>query len=96
MTEKTTLLERDRQHLLHPLHHPNAHDAPLIIESGHGIWLRTVDGKEYIDGLAGLWNVLIGHGNTDLGDAPPPRRSLRLTHLCSYELTHEMRSCCGG
>ena len=69
MTEKATLLEKDRQHLLHPLHHPNAHDAPLVIESGHGIWLRTVDGKEYIDGLAGLWNVLIGHGNTDLGDA---------------------------
>jgi hypothetical protein len=22
-----------------------------------------------------------------------PRRSLGLTHLCSYKLTHEMRSC---
>ena len=69
MIEKTTLLEQDREHLLHPLHHPNSHQAPLIIESGHGIWLRTVDGKEYIDGLAGLWNVLIGHGNTELADA---------------------------
>ncbi len=69
MTEKTTLLDQDRKHLLHPLHHPNSHESPLIIESGHGIWLRTVDGKEYIDGLAGLWNVLIGHGNTDLADA---------------------------
>jgi len=28
-----------------------------------------VDGKEYIDGLAGLWNVLVGHGNTELADA---------------------------
>jgi adenosylmethionine-8-amino-7-oxononanoate aminotransferase len=28
-----------------------------------------VEGQEYIDGLAGLWNVLIGHGNTELADS---------------------------
>jgi putrescine---pyruvate transaminase len=66
---QAALLEQDRDHLLHSLHHPSAHEAPLILESGHGVWLRTVEGKEYIDGLAGLWNVLIGHGNTELADA---------------------------
>jgi len=69
MLDQTTLVEKDRKHLLHPLHHPSAHEAPLVIESGHGVWLRTVDGKEYIDGLAGLWNVLVGHGNTELAEA---------------------------
>ncbi len=69
MSNQSVLLNQDRQHLLHPLHHPDDHNAPLIIESGHGVWLKTVDGKEYIDGLAGLWNVLIGHGNTELADA---------------------------
>ena len=69
MSEQTTWLERDQQHLLHPLQHPSAHQNPLIIESGHGIWLRTVDGREVIDGLAGLWNVLIGHGNEELAEA---------------------------
>ena len=69
MLNPTTLLEQDQQHLLHPLHHPSDHEAPLIIESGRGVWLRTVDGREYIDGLAGLWNVLVGHGNTELADA---------------------------
>ena len=68
MSDHSVLKEQDRKHLLHPLHHPDAHKSPLIIESGNGIWLRTVEGKEYIDGLAGLWNVLIGHGNTELGD----------------------------
>ena len=66
--DRTALLEQDRQHLLHPLHHPSAHENPLVIESGHGVWLRTTDGREYLDGLAGLWNVLIGHGNTELAD----------------------------
>ncbi len=69
MLDQIALLKQDQKHLLHPLHHPDAHKAPLIIESGNGIWLRTLDGKEYIDGLAGLWNVLIGHGNTELADS---------------------------
>jgi putrescine aminotransferase len=64
----TELLEKDHAHLLHPLHHPSTVQSPLIFESGHGVWLRTVEGKEYIDGLAGLWNVLLGHGNTELAD----------------------------
>jgi adenosylmethionine-8-amino-7-oxononanoate aminotransferase len=81
MSNPTTLLEQDQQHLLHPLHHPTDHQAPLLIESGHGVWLKTVDGKEYIDGLAGLWNVLIGHGNTDLAEAA--RRQMSDIAFCS-------------
>ena len=65
---QTTWLEQDEKYLLHPLHLPSAHQEPLIIESAEGIWLRTVNGREYIDGLAGLWNVLIGHGNQELAD----------------------------
>lgn len=83
MTTPTTLVERDQAHWLHPLHHPSAHQTPLIFESGHGIWLRTVDGKEYIDGLAGLWNVLVGHGNTELADAAQQQMST-LAYASSY------------
>ncbi len=79
----TTLLERDRRHLLHPLHHPTAHEQPLILESGAGIWLRTVDGKRYIDGLAGLWNVLIGHGNTELADTAREQMA-KLAYCSNY------------
>ena len=83
MLAPTSILEKDRAHLLHPLHHPSALDAPLIFDSGHGIWLHTVDGKEYIDGLAGLWNVLIGHGNTELADAARDQMST-LAYCSSY------------
>ena len=68
MLAPTELLEKDHAHFLHPLHHPSFTESPLIFESGEGIWLKTVDGKKYIDALAGLWNVLIGHGNTELAD----------------------------
>ena len=81
--DRTALLEQDRQHLLHPLHYPSAHENPLVIESGHGVWLRTTDGREYLDGLAGLWNVLIGHGNTELADVACKQMS-RLAYSSNY------------
>jgi adenosylmethionine-8-amino-7-oxononanoate aminotransferase len=36
---------------------------------GHGAMLVDADGREYIDGLAGLWNVVLGHGRRELADA---------------------------
>jgi putrescine aminotransferase len=81
--DRTTLLEQDRKHLLHPLHHPSAHEHPLVIESGRGIWIRTVEGKEYMDGLAGLWNVLVGHGRAELADAAREQMA-RLAYFSNY------------
>jgi adenosylmethionine-8-amino-7-oxononanoate aminotransferase len=66
MLDQATLLERDRSHLVHPLHHPSATENPLMIESGTGIWLNLMGGRKLIDGLSGLWNVEIGHGNAEL------------------------------
>jgi putrescine aminotransferase len=81
--DRTTLLEQDRRHLLHPLHHPSAHERPLVIESGHGVWVRTIDGQEYIDGLAGLWNVLVGHGRAELADAAHEQMA-QLAYFSNY------------
>jgi putrescine---pyruvate transaminase len=83
MLAPTDLIEKDQAHFLHPLHHPSTVQTPMIFESGHGIWLRTVEGKEYIDGLAGLWNVLIGHGNTELADAARDQMAT-LAYCSSY------------
>lgn len=69
MAELNDLMSSDQQHVLHPLHHPSAHQSPLIITSGRGIWLTTADGRQYIDGLAGLWNVLVGHGRAELANS---------------------------
>jgi adenosylmethionine-8-amino-7-oxononanoate aminotransferase len=35
---------------------------------GHGAMLRDAEGREYIDGLAGLWNVNVGHGRKELAE----------------------------
>lgn len=78
----TTWLEQDKT-LLHPLQHPSAHQNPLIIESAQGVWLKTVDGREIMDGLAGLWNVLIGHGRTELA-AAAHQQMTRLAYTSNY------------
>ena len=37
--------------------------------SGEGSLIRTADGREFIDGLSGLWNVSAGHGRKELAQA---------------------------
>src|ERR1700758_2134531 len=69
MDSTAQLLEIDRQYLVHPLHHPEDHKAPLLVTEGRGAMLHLSDGRELIDGLAGLWNVNVGHGRGELADA---------------------------
>jgi len=64
-----TPLDIDQAHLLHPLHHPSAYAKARVWVSGEGAMLTDSTGREYIDGLSGLWNVNVGHGRTELGEA---------------------------
>jgi adenosylmethionine-8-amino-7-oxononanoate aminotransferase len=63
------LIARDLAALIHPLHDAAAHGAARVWVRGRGAMLVDADGKEYIDGLAGLWNVVLGHGRRELADA---------------------------
>lgn len=40
-----------------------------IFESGHGSTLVDVGGREYLDALAGLFLVNVGHGRAEIGEA---------------------------
>ncbi|HVA47115.1 MAG TPA: aspartate aminotransferase family protein [Pirellulales bacterium] len=60
---------RDQAHLLHSLHNREAQARAHVWVRGHGAVLVDQDGKEYLDGLAGLWNVVAGHGRRELADA---------------------------
>lgn len=54
---------------MHPLHHPSAYAATRVWVSGKGALIKDSTGREYIDGLSGLWNVNVGHGRQELADA---------------------------
>jgi putrescine---pyruvate transaminase len=62
-------ISRDLTSLIHPQHDPAVQRAGRVWVRGHGAMLVDADGKEYIDGLAGLWNVVLGHGRRDLAEA---------------------------
>src|SRR5437764_5087934 len=63
------IIKADQEHLIHPLHHPIDHAEPMIYVRGKGATIETLGGERYLDGLAGLWNVNVGHGRTELADA---------------------------
>src|SRR5712691_3129408 len=83
MDGTTQLLETDRRFLVHPLHHPEEHKAPLLVEEGRGSMLHLADGRELIDGLAGLWNVNVGHGRGELADAAATQMR-RIAYASAY------------
>jgi 4-aminobutyrate aminotransferase-like enzyme len=60
---------RDLASLIHPQHDPAVQRAGRGWVRGDGAMLTDADGKEYIDGLAGLWNVVLGHSRRELADA---------------------------
>jgi putrescine aminotransferase len=65
----TDLVIADHEHLIHPLHHPADHIDPVIYVRGCGATVQDIEGREYIDGLSGLWNVNVGHGRAELAEA---------------------------
>ena len=69
MMTNAELLVRDHAHLIHPLHDPKAHKAGHVWIKGEGAILTDADGKKYLDGLSGLWNVVAGYGRAELAEA---------------------------
>ena len=59
-------------------------DVPVIVR-GEGPYIWDVDGKRYLDGLAGLFVSQLGHGRTELADAAAKQaRELAFMPLWSY------------
>jgi len=63
------LARADRAHIIHPQFHVRDHEDAVIYARGEGALLYDIHGNEYIDGLASLWNVAVGHGRKELADA---------------------------
>ncbi|PID20529.1 aspartate aminotransferase family protein [Sporosarcina sp. P3] len=62
----------DKQHFMHPtssFKQQQEKGPGFIFTEGKGIYLKDIRGKQVIDGLSSLWNVNIGHGREELGQA---------------------------
>ncbi len=65
------LREHNGRHQFHPMTHPLLSQAnpPQIIVSGDGCYVTDLEGRRYVDGFGGLWNVNVGHNRREVKDA---------------------------
>jgi adenosylmethionine-8-amino-7-oxononanoate aminotransferase len=68
MRNSSSLLDLDRQHLVHPLVSFREHErrGATVLESAHGVYLRDIDGHELLDAFSGLWCVNVGYGQESI------------------------------
>jgi 4-aminobutyrate--pyruvate transaminase len=71
MPRGNSTASRDIAFHLHPYTHLRKHESegPLVITEGKGIHVYDENGKEYIEGLAGLWCTSLGFGEERLVEA---------------------------
>ncbi|SIQ66811.1 MULTISPECIES: aspartate aminotransferase family protein [unclassified Bosea (in: a-proteobacteria)] len=64
----SNLAVRDIETLVHPYTNLATHreNGPLVLESGKGIYVTDSAGKDYIEGMAGLWCTSLGFSNQEL------------------------------
>jgi adenosylmethionine-8-amino-7-oxononanoate aminotransferase len=63
-----SILEIDRDHLIHPVTSFRAHEArgATLLRSAKGMWVTDIDGNEVLDAFAGLWCVNVGYGHESI------------------------------
>lgn len=101
-----TVWNRDKEHFIHPYtNFQKFHeDGSTIFTEGKGHFIYDIDGKAYLDGMAGLWCVNIGHGNQELA-AHIGEQAAKLAYYNTFEdassipaaeLAHKLSEICPG
>lgn len=86
-----SLARSDIAHLLHPYTNLKLHESrgPVIVTRGDGVRVYDEDGKDYIEGMAGLWCVALGFGEERLVEAAAQQmRKLAFYHGFAHK-SHE-------
>jgi putrescine aminotransferase len=70
-TQVEDLAQRDLAHIVHPLarHRQLRNTKPVVVVAGEGAEVTLDDGRTMIDGPAGMWCVVLGHGRSELIEA---------------------------
>jgi putrescine aminotransferase len=66
-----SLVDADRAHLIHPVTSFRGHEQQGVrmVTQGKGMWLTDAQGREVLDGFAGLWCVNVGYGVDSIVEA---------------------------
>lgn len=96
------LSDLDKQHFVHPFTNFADFDSESvdIVTRSAGIHVEDARGNRYIDGIAGLWCVNIGHGRPEMGEAMAAQSTQmayyspfdKLSNLPAVELSAKLAS----
>ena len=80
-----SLVELDRQHLVHPVSSFRGHEARgvRVLQSAKGATVTDAEGRQLIDGFAGLWCVNAGYGHESVVEAAAEQMR-RLPYATGY------------
>jgi adenosylmethionine-8-amino-7-oxononanoate aminotransferase len=80
-----SLVESDRNHLIHPVVSYRAHEARgvTVLDSADGVFLRDIDGNELLDAFSGLWCVNTGYGHASIVEAAS-KQMAKLPYATGY------------
>ncbi len=67
--DRPAVVKQDLANVIHPIvQHRQLEQQQLVIVSAKDSTVVDADGREYLDGMAGLWCVNIGYGRTELAE----------------------------
>ena len=84
---------RDIASVLHPYTNLSLHQTrgPLVLESGRGVHVTDDRGREYIEGMSGLWCASLGFGEQELAEAAAAQmRKLPFYHSFGHKSHNPM------
>jgi adenosylmethionine-8-amino-7-oxononanoate aminotransferase len=68
-------------HLIYPTTNLKATEQ-LVITRGEGVYVYDNEGKQYLEGLSGLWCTALGYGNAEVAEvAAEQMRTLAFSHM---------------
>ena len=69
--DSRSIWEMDRDHFIHPYTDFSvfAEEGSQVISRASGVTVSDDSGRDYLDAIAGLWCVNIGHGREEMADA---------------------------
>lgn len=79
---------RDAASVIHPLTDLKSHleKGAVVIDEGRGVWVKDIHGREYIEGMSGLWCISLGYGQERLVKAAANQmRRLPYYHLTNHK-----------
>ena len=91
VNDRTDEILRLDEHLVHAfsdLHSLQAENARTVISKAQGAYVYNERGEQFLDGMAGLWCVNVGHGRQEISAAIAEQLNTLDYFSTFYNLTH--------